>query len=407
MVVIPLVAEVWRNQKRNRVAVVNMQENDSDIKAAVFASLALAFAGFGDAFLYAFLPVNHSLVGVPAVWVGVLLSINRFVRIISNGIMVHLFDRYGLRLVMIGGAALAIVSTLGYAFSSEIFLWIILRISWGLSFSALRVGTLGYAIQNPQPGFALGIARSLQEAGPMLSLSISPFLLNYLDARNILLALGIASFPAFIFAWKLPVKVIRSSALTSGVKLKFPSTLNLITFVSAILIDGVLIIVLGILFLESGVNMSLITAASLAAFYLAYRRICLVILSPFSGWIADRVGLGKIFIFSLVFIITGMLIILTGWIAMGIVLVFTAYSIHAAVTPGAASINQSHSLSSVAENTTWRDIGAGLGTLIGGMLISSALLNQSLFIITFVLLILLLIHCGNVQKALKLFYLWK
>jgi MFS transporter, DHA1 family, multidrug resistance protein len=405
--VVPPVVELRQHQERNLVAVANMQEKNSDMRATVFASLALAFAGFGDAFLYPFLPVNYSLVGIPAGCVGVLLSVNRFIRIISNRIMVQVFDRFGLRLVMIGGAVLAITSTLGYAFSSGIFLWIILRMSWGLSFSALRIGTLGCAIQNSKPGLALGMARSLQEAGPMVALSISPFLLNHLGARSTLLSLGIASVPAFLFAWKLPMNIISPPALTAEIKLKFPSTLNLITFVSAILIDGILIVVLGMLFLESSRNMSLFTATSLSAFYLAYRRVCVVLLSPISGWMGDTIGFGKIFICSLVFIIGGLLIIMSGWIATGVVLVFSAYSIHAAVTPAVATLTQLNPLSALAENTTWRDIGAGVGTLIGGMLIGSAYLTMSLLIIIFALFILVLIQYAIAEKALKLFYLWK
>ncbi|HKZ38926.1 MAG TPA: hypothetical protein VJ184_14790, partial [Chryseolinea sp.] len=75
---------------------------ENGLKIPAYASLALAFASFGDAFLYAFLPVNNAAVGVPLVWVGILLSINRFVRIFSNGIMVYLFSIYSLRIIMIG-----------------------------------------------------------------------------------------------------------------------------------------------------------------------------------------------------------------------------------------------------------------------------------------------------------------
>src|SRR5688572_24054137 len=95
-------------------------ERELGLKGPVYASLALTFASFGDAFLYPFLPVNSSAVGVPVFWVGVLLSVNRFVRIFSNTMMVHLFARYGLRDVMTCAVALAIVSTLGYAIASSV-----------------------------------------------------------------------------------------------------------------------------------------------------------------------------------------------------------------------------------------------------------------------------------------------
>jgi MFS transporter, DHA1 family, multidrug resistance protein len=88
------------------------------LKAPAFAALALAFASFGDAFLYPFLPVNFNDVGIPVVWVGLLLSVNRFVRILANTVIVHALAKYGLRSVMIVAVMLAVVSTLGYGIAT-------------------------------------------------------------------------------------------------------------------------------------------------------------------------------------------------------------------------------------------------------------------------------------------------
>ena len=88
------------------------KENQTSLKPAAFSALALAFASLGDAFLYPFLPLNFETVGIPVLWVGVILSINRFVRILSNTLMVHAFSRYGLRSIMVIAAAFAITSPL-------------------------------------------------------------------------------------------------------------------------------------------------------------------------------------------------------------------------------------------------------------------------------------------------------
>src|SRR5687767_7014930 len=181
------------------------KKKGNGLKTPAFASLALAFASFGDAFLYPFLPVNNVAVGVPVVWVGVLLSINRFVRIFSNGVVVQLFAKYGLRFVMICAVLLAIISTAGYGIASGILAWIVCRILWGLSFSAMRIGTLGYALQQTRQGLALGVTRSFQEVGPMLSLFLTPLLVNNFEAKIIFFLLAGLSLPALWFAWKLPM----------------------------------------------------------------------------------------------------------------------------------------------------------------------------------------------------------
>src|SRR5688572_28401107 len=118
------------------------ERSESSFKAPVYAALALAFASFGDAFLYPYLPVNSAHAGVPVVWVGVLLSINRFVRIVANTFVIRLFALYGLRVVTIAAATVAIFSTAGYALASGIIAWLLFRILWGLAFSALRISTL-------------------------------------------------------------------------------------------------------------------------------------------------------------------------------------------------------------------------------------------------------------------------
>ena len=130
--------------------------NLNTMKAPAFASLALAFASFGDAFLYPFLPVNNSVVGVPVVWIGVLLSINRFVRIISNGWMVHLFAKYGLRTIMILAVIVAIMSTAGYAFANSILIWLLLRICWGTCFFCYANRNYRLCNTTRPPGFCAG-----------------------------------------------------------------------------------------------------------------------------------------------------------------------------------------------------------------------------------------------------------
>jgi len=381
--------------------------NENGIKATAFAALSLAFASVGDAFLYPFLPVSSSAVGVPVAWVGLLLSINRFVRIFSNAIIVRLFAKFGLRALMITAVILAVISTFGYALAAGLLAWLAFRILWGISFSAMRIGTLGYALQAQRSGFALGLSRGLQEAGPMASLFIAPLLLNYFAPNSIFNVLGLLSLPALYFVWMLPKGEDKTLPVESNPFLNWPTTLNSITFLSAVLIDGVIVIALGVLFLHYRVAITPINAAMLAAFYLGYRRICLVAFSPAGGWIADKVGLKHVFNSSIVLVIIGLLVIVSGWIATGAVIVFTFYGINSAMTPGFVSKGREHGLVAVAENATWRDMGAAIGTLVGGVLILSPYLNNFLMGAILLLALFVFVQLGTARKTLKLLYLWK
>lgn len=378
----------------------------NNLKAPVYASLALAFVSFGDAFLYPYLPVNGLQVGVPVVWVGLLLSINRFVRIISNTVMPRVFTCCGLRSVTIVAAILAIVSTAGYAFSAALWAWGAFRILWGLCYSALRISTLGYALEQPKPGFALGLSRSLQELGPLVILFLAPLIIQYVNPKLIFVLLAIASLPALYFAISLPTTCNKPVLPGETLKVRLPSTFNTITFISAILIDGVLIVSLGILFLQESENITPLKATTLAAGYLAYRRICLVALSTFGGWTADKIGFEKVFLGSLLFIISGLFVIGSGCIATGTIIVFSFYGVLSAIAPGAVS-GSANPLHAAAENATWRDIGAAAGTLLGGFLLTSGHLLTILTIATIGLLILFFVQINAVFKTGSLHFLWK
>jgi MFS family permease len=356
--------------------------------------------------LYPYLPLNNTMVGVPVVWVGVLLSINRFVRIFSNGFMVHLFAKHGLRIVMIFAVIAAVASTAGYAVAGTVWVWLCFRICWGLAFSALRIGPVGYALQQPEKGFAFGLTRSLQEAGPVAALLVSPLLLEKFTPDQIFLVLAGFSLPAIFFAWQLPVTEDKTEAIHSAKLLQFPSILNSITLLSAIVIDGIIVVVLGILFLHYDSNLTLMSATALAAFYLGYRRVCLVLLSPAGGWIADRIGLDRVFVISIGLVIAGLVVLILGWVEIGAVMVFTFYGVNAAITPGSVVQGKSHSLAAIAENATWRDIGAALGTLIGGFLITLKALPIILLIGIVALIVLLIVYIGTAGSP-RPSYLWK
>lgn len=383
--------------------------NTTGFRVPALSALTLAFASFGDAFLYPYLPVQGGNFGIPLMWVGILLSINRFIRIFANTHIVNLFSRYGLRTITILAAATAILSTLGYGFAFGIASWLILRILWGLSFSALRTSAIAYALQHPRQGLSLGVSKSLQESGPVVALFLTPVLLVFTDSQVIFLMLACASFPALYFAWSLPSVEIAAEKKPSPINslLKKPSPFNLITFSSAFLIDGLIIVTLGTLLVKHGQNVTPISAAVLAATFLGYRRICILLLSSAGGWLADRIGLHKIFVWSSVLTLCGLILLSVGWIEAGALIVFTFYSVQSALAPGSISKQCDNVLFAVAENATWRDLGAAMGTLVAGFLLSSKYLSVILLITTFVSMFLLLFYLGSVQKTVKILLSWK
>ncbi len=373
----------------------------SSFQAPIYSALALALASFGDAFLYPFLPLHGERLGMSVAWIGILLSINRFARIFTNTIIARTCANHGFRLMTIVAVGMAVLSTAGYGFASGIVSWILFRISWGLSYSVLRISAISYSLDHERKGFSLGLSKSVQEAGPMLTLLIAPPLLFPLDPKNIFFILSIASLPAFYFALKLPKKFGVVTPFSLKRFAKIPSTFNLLTFCSSILVEGIVVVTLGVLFLKHRENITVLTASILAATYLGYRRICLISFSPFGGWVADKYGLEKVFSISLIMVLTGLIFLTVGYIEVGAIVLFAFYSILSALTPGAASTRGSHVLDAVSENATWRDIGAALGTLAGGLLLESDLIPAFLLGGTVLMGVLFVFYANIMGKTFK------
>jgi MFS transporter, DHA1 family, multidrug resistance protein len=381
-------------------------KQNSSFQAPVYSALALAFASFGDAFLYPFLPLHGERLGMSVAWIGILLSINRFARIFTNAIIARACATFGFRAVTIIAVALAILSTAGYGFASSIFLWLMFRISWGLSYSVLRISAISYSLDHERQGFSLGISKAVQEAGPMLTLIVAPPLLFQLDTKVIFFILSSASLPALYFAFLLPKKFSATTPFSFKKFAKIPSTFNLLTFGSAFIVEGIVVVTLGVLFLKYYPAITILSASILAASYLAYRRICLITFSPFGGWIADKYGLERIFVMSFTMLLAGLIFVTIGWIEAGAIIVFAFYSVLSALTPGAASSKGKHALEAVSENATWRDIGAALGTLAGGLLLNSDHVLSFLLGGTLVISMMFLYY-ANVNKSFRNLITWR
>src|SRR5207248_7109765 len=67
----------------------------------VLPGLVLAVALIGDALIYVVLPLYHAEFGVSLAMVGVLLSLNRWIRLLANSAIAHLGDRIGPPALMI------------------------------------------------------------------------------------------------------------------------------------------------------------------------------------------------------------------------------------------------------------------------------------------------------------------
>ncbi|MCP4404079.1 MAG: MFS transporter, partial [bacterium] len=102
--------------------------------------LGTAFSLMGDATLYAVLPTHTEEAGITLAAVGILLGVNRAIRLLSNSVAGWLYDRVSQRKLFVLGLGVGAFSTACYAMSKGLWLLFFGRIAWGIAWSLIWVG---------------------------------------------------------------------------------------------------------------------------------------------------------------------------------------------------------------------------------------------------------------------------
>lgn len=114
--------------------------------------IGLALSLLGDATLYAVLPspIFATQAGITLATVGLVLGLNRMVRIVFNGPAGYLYDRMPRRPILLSAIFIGAISTGLYALSTGAVLMIIGRVFWGLAWSGLWIGANTMALDISQ-----------------------------------------------------------------------------------------------------------------------------------------------------------------------------------------------------------------------------------------------------------------
>ncbi|GAB4407279.1 MAG: MFS transporter [Anaerolineales bacterium] len=150
----------------------------SPLRLVVSAGLTVGLVIMGDSLLYNLLPLEAPRLGISLPLVGVLLSANRIVRLLSNAWMSAVFERFGPRLPFIGAAVLGLLTTATYGARWGFAAFLAARLGWGVAWSALRQG--GYqavwANGNDIKGRHMGLLWGIVRMGSAVSVVAGGFL---------------------------------------------------------------------------------------------------------------------------------------------------------------------------------------------------------------------------------------
>lgn len=330
-------------------------------RSVALSGAVIGLGLLGDTLIYAVLPLYHAEFGMSLAMVGVLLSLNRWTRLIANSAVAHIGERVGARALMIAAAVGSVVSTTCYALDGGEALQIAARILWGISFAALNLGSLAYAVADrANAGRRVGASRGmigLAQAscfigGGLLVLAVGP--------RHVFLILGALTTLAIVAAVMLPY-LPREPSGQRGFRLPKSHRLEIWGFLLGFSGDGVFLLTLAFLLKDSVTSVVPIVATCLV---LSLRCFIEASGGPAGGWLSDRLGARPVAVATGTVLVIGYVLIACHVDLIGSVVIVLSRGLFNTLIPVMVMQRVSGGyLSSQASYSTWRDFGAALGPL--------------------------------------------
>ncbi|WP_430789658.1 MFS transporter [Virgibacillus flavescens] len=278
------------------------QDNSKVIKIiAVVTALSL----LGDSMLYIALPLYWKQVGLDSLWqVGILLSINRFIRLPVNPVVGWIYKKISLKTGLLIAVTIGAVTTLGYGIFSGFIAWVMLRALWGIAWSFFRIGGLSsvaYYADEKHLGKAMGTYNGIYRLGSLFGLLLGGLFVPVIGLQNVAICFGIITLTGvpvtFLTMKKDYAAKMGKSTMNLRVPLVNPSygrnkiiIICITGFLTALLFQGILTSTLSSVIeyyygKEFSVLDFVVSAALLSGFLQSVRWVC----EPFLGrWIGIK-----------------------------------------------------------------------------------------------------------------------
>lgn len=330
-------------------------------RTVALSATVIGIGLLGDTLIYAVLPLYHEQFGISLAMVGVLLSLNRWVRLFANSAVAAIGEHVGARNLMIAAALGSIVSTTCYGLDGGEILQIVARMLWGFSFAALNLGSLAYAVADrANAGKRVGASRGMIGVAQALAFVGGALLVLSVGPRDVFLIFGALTTLPLLAALLLPA-LPAEPARERGFRLPRPQRLEVWGFLLGFSSDGVFLLALAFLLRDSVTAVAPIVATCLV---LSLR--CLVDAGggPVGGWMTDRFGVRPAATLTGSGLVLGyVLVALHADLVGSIVVVLTRGLFNTLIPVMVMQRVQGGYLASQASYSTWRDFGAAVGPL--------------------------------------------
>ncbi|NVM25898.1 MAG: hypothetical protein HWN70_08280 [Desulfobacterales bacterium] len=113
-----------------------------------YVSTGLSLVTLGDSLLYTILPSYYPVLGLAPLQVGILLSVNRWIRLATNHMAERCYRRYPSDLWLILAFFMGSIVTAMYGIAKMFIIFLGARILWGISFSFIRQAGIMTAVES-------------------------------------------------------------------------------------------------------------------------------------------------------------------------------------------------------------------------------------------------------------------
>ncbi|MCM3716465.1 MFS transporter [Alkalihalobacillus oceani] len=161
----------------------------------VVVAIVTALSLLGDSMLYIALPIYWESAGLESIWqVGVLLSINRFIRLPFSPIIGWVYNHISLKTGMVIAILLGGFTTIGYGIFEGFAAWVILRALWGVAWSFFRIGGLSIVAVHADKehrGRSMGLYNGLYRTGSLMGMLIGGLLVPFIGLSTVAIGFGL------------------------------------------------------------------------------------------------------------------------------------------------------------------------------------------------------------------------
>jgi len=264
-----------------------------------YISTGLSLVTLGDSLLYTILPSYYPFLGLAPLQVGIILSVNRWIRLATNHMAEYCYRRYSSDLWLLLAFFMGSVVTAMYGIGKMFLVLLIARILWGISFSFIRQAAVMTAVESgPEAhiGERVGYYRGISGTWHTLGVFIGGLCHDVFGFTFTLVGLSILSLVAVPLGAlsQKGLKLIKKP-LTNDVPGKGDATVICCGFAVGLIGGGMIMSTLGLFlreqmgesFLIAGYSIGVVT---LTGIILGLRWFIDGIGSPVLGAIADRIG---------------------------------------------------------------------------------------------------------------------